>query len=48
MFYLPLFLLSEAVERVAALLLSPLAYVFRHAIRTDEVLMWHEQARVKK
>jgi len=38
MLYLPLFILSEAVERVAALLLYPLAYALRRRVRTAEVL----------
>ena len=33
-----------AVQRLLGLALYPIAYALRHAIRTDEVLMRHEQA----
>ena len=36
--------LLEAGKRLLSPFLYPLAYLCRHAIRTDEVLMRHEQA----
>ena len=43
-----LYPLLEAAKRLLSPFVYPLAYLLRHWLRTDEVLMRHEQARVKK
>ena len=38
----------QLCQRIVGPFLYPLAYLLRNYIRTDEVYMRHEQARVKK